>query len=87
MVSNPIGGWDKLWTYIEQNNAFKAEKKVGQIVELEFKIAKDGTPEDIKILKAADHKYEQEAIRLILNGPKWEQPTKENGKMTFKIDF
>ncbi len=87
MVSNPIGGWDKLWTYIDQNNAFKNEKKVGQIVELEFTIAKDGRPENIKILKEAEFKYEQEAIRLILNGPDWEQPIKDNGKMTFVIDF
>jgi hypothetical protein len=87
LVSNPIGGWDKLWTYIDKNNAFKNEELVGQTVQLEFKIGKDGSPEDIKVLKVADQKYVQEAIRLLLNGPKWEQPTKENGKMTFKIDF
>jgi len=87
LVSNPIGGWDKLWTYIDKNNAFKNEGLIGQTVQLEFKIGKDGSPEDIKVLKVADQKYVQEAIRLLLNGPKWEQPAKENGKMTFKIDF
>ncbi|MEQ7798478.1 hypothetical protein ABDJ41_01595 [Pedobacter sp. ASV1-7] len=87
LISNPIGGWDKLWTYIDKNNAFKNEELSGQFVQLEFKIGKDGSPEDIKILKSADQKYVQEAIRLLLNGPKWEQPTKENSKMTFKIDF
>lgn len=87
MVSNPVGGWSKLWEYIGQNNAFKDEKKVGQIVELSFKIKKDGTPIDLRIEKKADSKYEEEAIRLILNGPKWEKPDKSNSRMTFVIDF
>lgn len=85
--SQPIGGWHKLWSYIEKNNAFKGKELVGQFVQLDFKIGKDGTPEDVKVLKGADHKYEEEAIRLLLNGPKWEQPAKENTRMTFKIDF
>lgn len=87
LESQPIGGWHKLWSYIEKNNAFKGKELVGQFVQLEFKIGKDGTPEDVKVLKGADHKYEAEAIRLLLNGPKWEQPVKENTRMTFKIDF
>lgn len=87
LESQPIGGWHKLWSYIEKNNAFKGKELVGQFVQLEFKIGKDGTPEDVKVLKGADHKYEEEAMRLLLNGPKWEQPVKENTRMTFKIDF
>lgn len=87
MVSNPIGGWDKLWAYIGLNNAFKDEKKTGQIVEVSFKINKDGTPTDLKVEKKADDKYEQEAIRLIINGPKWERPKKNNSRMFFQIDF
>lgn len=87
MVSSPIGGWDKLFTYIKANNAFAKEAKTGQAVELSFKIDKDGTPTAIEIIKVADDKYEQEAIRLILNGPKWEKPAKDSSRMTFKIDF
>ena len=74
MVSNPVGGWDKLFEYINSNNAFAKEKKAGQSVELSFRIDPQGGPVDIKILKGADDKYEQEAIRLITNGPKWEKP-------------
>ncbi|WP_316816940.1 carboxypeptidase-like regulatory domain-containing protein [Pedobacter nyackensis] len=87
MVSNPVGGWDKLWAYIGLNNAFKDEVKAGQVVEVSFKINKEGTPTDLKIEKEADDKYEQEAIRLIINGPKWERPEKRNSRMTFRIDF
>lgn len=87
MVSNPVDGWDKLFAYIKTNNSFAHEKKTGQVVELSFRIAKDGSPADIKVVKAADSKYEEEAIRLILNGPKWEVPKKSRSRMTFQIDF
>lgn len=83
MVSNPVGGWDKLWAYIGLNNAFKDETKTGQVVEVSFKINKEGIPTDLKIEKEADDKYEQEAIRLILNGPKWEMPKNSSSRMTF----
>lgn len=87
MISNPVTGWDKLWVYLDQNNAFKNEKKTGQVVEVSFKIDKEGRPTAIRIEKGADDKYEQEAIRLIMNGPKWEQPEKSRSRMTFRIDF
>nr|WP_121269703.1 carboxypeptidase-like regulatory domain-containing protein [Pedobacter schmidteae] len=87
MVSNPVGGWDKLFEYINTNNSFAKDKKVGQTVELSFRIEKNGSPTDIKIIQPADEQYEQEAIRLMINGPKWEKPGKANSRMTFKIDF
>lgn len=87
LVSNPVGGWDKLFEFINSNNAFSKEKKTGQTVELSFMVDKDGNPADIKIVKGADDKYEQEAIRLITNGPKWEKPLSAKSRMTFTIDF
>lgn len=87
MVSNPVGGWDKLFAYIKANNAFEKEANTGQTVELSFKIDKEGKPTAIKIVKEADAKYEKEAIRLLLNGPRWEKPVKASSRMTFKIDF
>lgn len=87
MTSDPVGGWDKLFEFIKSNNAFANEKKSGQTVELSFMIDKEGSPADIKIVRGADDKYEQEAIRLITNGPKWEKPLSAKSRMTFKIDF
>lgn len=87
MVSNPIGGWDMLFEFINSNNAFAKEKKSGQTVELSFQIDDKGSPTHIKIVTGADGKYEQEAIRLISNGPRWEKPMSANSRMTFKIDF
>jgi outer membrane biosynthesis protein TonB len=87
MISNPVGGWEKLFEYIKTNNSFAKSEKTGQRVELSFNIDKDGNPTAIKVLKGADDKYEEEAIRLIINGPKWELPKKADSKMTFRIDF
>lgn len=87
LVSNPVGGWDKLFEYIKTNNAFANEPKSGQQVELSFKVDRKGNPSDIQIVKGADHKYEQEAIRLVLNGPKWERPEQSGSRMFFTIDF
>lgn len=87
MASNPVGGWDKLFEYIDSNNAFAKEEKAGQVVELSFRIDRKGRPADIEIVNGADDKYEQEAIRLIANGPKWEKPMSPKNRMTFKINF
>lgn len=87
MASKPIGGWDKLFEYIEKDNRFKAEPKAGITVELSFKIDKEGKPIQIEILKGAANKYDGEAIRLILNGPKWEQPKKANSRIKYTVSF
>lgn len=87
LVSNPVGGWDKLFEYINSNNAFANEKKAGQTIELSFRIDQEGSPVDIRIIKRADDKYEREAIRLITNGPKWEKPLNPKSRMTCKLDF
>lgn len=87
LASNPVGGWDKMFDYIKANNAFATEPQAGQEVELSFKIDRKGNPKDIEIIKGAEHKYEQEAIRLLINGPKWEKPEKAGERMTFTINF
>jgi CarboxypepD_reg-like domain len=44
-------------------------------VTLEFKVKKDGIPGDIKIMESSrDKTYDEEAVRLIKNGPAWVCP-------------
>ena len=87
MVSSPVGGWDKMSEYIDEHNRFGAEKKIGQSVQLSFRIDKNGVPADVKVIRGAESKYEDEAIRLLTKGPKWEIPKKASSRMIISIDF
>lgn len=87
IVSSPVGGWDKMSEYLEEHNRFGAEKKIGQAVELSFRIDKNGVPTDVKVVRGVESKYEDEAIRLLTKGPKWEVPKKASSRMIINIDF
>jgi hypothetical protein len=86
-VSNPVDGWNKMFAYVEQQNRFKENKKVGQSVQLSFRIDKNGLPTDVKVIRGAESKYEEEAIRLLTKGPKWVVPKKASSRMIISIDF
>ncbi|TKC07646.1 energy transducer TonB family protein [Pedobacter frigoris] len=86
-LSEPEGGWEKFTAYLKKNNRFRNEAKIGQTVILTFTVSKKGKPENIKILKGIAEKYDQEAIRLILKGPKWAQPTANDLQLMAAVDF
>ena len=85
-VSTPIGGWAAFDTYLTDNNKLGAAK-AGKFVELSFLIDSDGNPSDIKIEKAAGKEFDDEALRLIKEGPKWERPATPESRMTYTISF
>jgi hypothetical protein len=85
--SHPVNGWDQYYMYITNNSKFREEARVGKSVELNFSIDTAGLPQNIKVLKGISVKYNQEAIRLIKEGPRWLQPEPANAKISFKIDF
>ncbi|MGY4383562.1 hypothetical protein ACVWYN_000581 [Pedobacter sp. UYP24] len=80
--SHPKDGWDHLFMYIASNNKFKEEPRLGKAVQLSFSVKEDGTPTKIKIVKGIAKKYDDEATRLIAEGPKW-SPGKPNSKPNF----
>ena len=85
-VSTPIGGWAAFDTYLTDNNKLGAAK-AGKFVELSFLIDSDGNTLDIKIEKAAGKEFDDEALRLIKEGPKWEKPGTPDSRMTYTISF
>jgi hypothetical protein len=85
--SHPVNGWDQYYMYITNNSKFRGEARLGKSVELNFSIDTAGLPQNIKVLKGISVKYNQEAIRLIKEGPRWLQPEPANGQISFKIDF
>ena len=82
--AEPVGGWGKFEDYVLNNNKLLTDKKTtGRYVTLSFNLDKDGSPIHIKVLKRYEtipiqtEAEENEAIRLVKNGPKWTLP--ENG--------
>lgn len=85
-ASSPIGGWIAFREYLIKENRYRQELKKGEAVQLEFTI-KRNKPRDITVVKGIEEKYNKEAIRLLKDGPKWNQPVSDSSKVSVVIDF
>jgi hypothetical protein len=83
----PVGGWASLNSYISDNNKLSKEGTGDKFVELSFIIDAEGNPADIKVEKGAATELNAEAIRLIKEGPKWEQPKASGARVGYTIAF
>jgi hypothetical protein len=86
----PADGWDNYDTYISNNLNVPEEYKVKPSsqaeVEISFEVDKNGEPVNIRVEKSLCAKCDQEAIRLIKEGPKWKRKAKK-GRTTVKVPF
>lgn len=85
----PEDGWGNYDTYLVNNLNVPEEiktKQTGGKVEVSFEVDKNGEPVRIKVEKSLCAKCDQEAIRLIKQGPKWKRKAK-NGRTTVTIPF
>lgn len=87
MVSIPEGGWDKWERYIRRNNKFNKEPFLNRQVELSFSVGADGKPAAVQVLDGIDETHDQEAKRLLLNGPKWKIPANPADRIILEITF
>ena len=85
-VSSPVDGWAGFDSYLSENNKL-AKAKSGKFVELSFLIDDQGRPSAIIVVKSADKEYDEEAVRLIKEGPKWEQPKSPDSRVNYTIAF
>lgn len=85
--SHPVDGWDHYFMYINNNSKFKGKARVGKSVELSFNIDSSGQAKSVKVVAGINNKYNEEAIRLVKEGPRWLQPEPVNAKISLKIDF
>lgn len=70
----PIGGIKEYKKYIEQNLVRPSEpscKKIKGKVVLQFSVNTSGHPQNITVKKSLCPSLDQEAIRLLKDGPKW----------------
>jgi TonB family protein len=70
----PVDGWENYDTYLVNNRNIPDEKRKSQIqgeVEISFDVDKKGQPINIKVEKSLCSSCDEEAVRLIKEGPKW----------------
>jgi TonB family protein len=86
----PADGWDNYDTYLTNNLNVPEEIKTKQNgsgqVQVSFEVDKNGEPINIKIEKSLCPKCDEEAKRLIKEGPKWKRNAKK-GRTTVTIPF
>ena len=76
------GGQRKLMEYLKKNVKYPKlalDKSIEGRVLVKFTIKKDGTIDDIRVIKGVDSILDEEAIRVVKNMPKW-IPAQHNGK-------
>lgn len=83
----PVNGWDSLTKYFNDNNRLLKNGISNQLVKLSFKIQKNGRPTAIKILAGLSKTQNDEAIRLINDGPNWTLPSNTTNKVELSIKF
>ncbi len=83
----PENGWNNYDDYIANNlkspDQLKSKPIAGS-VELSFDVNRDGEPVNVTVTKSLCSQCDEEAIRLLKEGPKWKRKTK---KAKLKIKF
>jgi protein TonB len=89
----PLGGNNLYKEYLEKNAKYPGgiQNAKKEFVKVKFKISKIGQPFNIVVEKSPDQEFSREAIRLILDGPKWSPEIKDGlpveGEVSIRINF
>jgi hypothetical protein len=85
----PAEGFTNFDEYIAANLKVPDELKLKPIstgeVELSFEVNQQGEAVNIKVVKSLCTKCDEEAIRLLKEGPKWKRKKNKTGKITIKF--
>lgn len=85
----PSEGWVVFDDYINQKLKSKNDPQITSAtgeVELSFEVNKNGEPINIKVERSLCEKCDEEAVRLLKEGPKWKKKKNKKGKVTIKFD-
>ena len=83
----PEDGWERYDSYLSNNlnipeEALRSKQAPGTgTVEVSFEVNKYGEPVNFKVEKSLCDKCDQEAIRLIKDGPKWKRKARKGRTM------
>jgi hypothetical protein len=84
----PAEGYVNFDDYIASNLKMPEElkdKPVEGEVQLSFDVDRNGQPVNITVVKSLCQKCDEEAIRLLKEGPKWKKKKNRKGKITIKL--
>ena len=84
----PAEGYVKFDDYIARNLKMPeelGEKPITGEVELLFDVDKEGKPVNITVVRSLCDKCDEEAIRLLKEGPKWKRNRNKKGRISFKF--
>lgn len=95
MESEPADGWKNYSKYVMNNlrsEDLNEKSKIGDIqtakeVELTFEVQPDGTIANVKVVRSTCSTCNQEAVRLIKEGPKWKSKTGKKETARFTVQF
>ncbi|MCB0653570.1 MAG: hypothetical protein KDC85_19995 [Saprospiraceae bacterium] len=82
----PAGGFQKFEQYLEQNKVLPDSVMTGEVL-LQFVVEPNGKLTHIKALQYSVKVMEAEAIRLITNGPLWENNTGTSQVTEYVVKF
>ncbi|KYG82238.1 TonB family protein [Roseivirga echinicomitans] len=78
----PVMGMPDYKDYLEENIIYpESESKTRGAVQVEFTINTDGSLSNFEIKKSLGTAFDEEAIRLIKEGPAWQAATDKNGAL------
>lgn len=87
----PADGWSNYDIYLANNinvpDDLKNKQSNGRQVQVSFEVNQNGDPIDIKVEKSLCQKCDEEAIRLIKEGPKWKKKNKKAKRVTVSVPF
>lgn len=87
----PADGWANYDTYIANNlnipENIPPRPSRDAYVELSFEVDKNGEPINIKIEKSLCAKCDEEAKRLIKEGPRWKRDARKKGRTRVTVNF
>jgi TonB family protein len=93
-AAHPIPTYDSFRNYLQTNLRYPAEAREQEVegtVKVQFTVDTEGNPTDFTIKKSLGYGCDEEAIRLIKEGPSWQPATRngdfESDQVTVKVRF
>jgi hypothetical protein len=86
--AEPAYGWVAFGQYLEKNKIIPAgaENVTGNVI-ISFEVNKKGILSDFKIEQSLSKAHDEEAIRLIKQGPSWKLLSGRKGRVTVMVKF